>query len=218
MQMTVTATGDLTYTIGGTAVNTAAGSLSGELGGVTDVVNQILKAHKTTLDTLASTLVNTINTANAAGKDQAGNAGGILMSFGVAGDPAGTIQVDPTVVANPRLIAASGNVGPGPIPPPIGQPDLDGSNADKMSLTTSITANYGALVTAFGAQVAAINSQRLTQATMTSQVTDEQQQLVGVNLDEETVSLVAAQHAYEAASKVMQTLDSILDTLINMKR
>ncbi len=73
-------------------------------------------------------------------------------------------------------------------------------------------------MTSFGAQVAALNTQTLTQKTMTNQVTDEQQQLVGVNLDEETINLVAAQHAYEAASKVMQTLDSILDTLINMKR
>ena len=39
--------------------------------------------------------------------------------------------------------------------------------------------------------------------------------LAGVNLDEETVNMLAAQHAYEAAARVMTTLDSVLDTLIN---
>ena len=41
------------------------------------------------------------------------------------------------------------------------------------------------------------------------------EQLVGVNFDEETVNLLAAQRAYEAASRVMTTMDSVLDTLIN---
>ena len=38
---------------------------------------------------------------------------------------------------------------------------------------------------------------------------------LAMNLDEETVSMLAAQHAYEAASRVLTTLDSVLDTLIN---
>ena len=40
-------------------------------------------------------------------------------------------------------------------------------------------------------------------------------QLAGVNLDEETVNLMQAQRGYEAASRVMTTVDSVLDTLIN---
>jgi flagellar hook-associated protein 1 FlgK len=36
-----------------------------------------------------------------------------------------------------------------------------------------------------------------------------------VSLDEETVGLVAAQHAYQAAARVLTALDQALDTLIN---
>jgi flagellar hook-associated protein 1 FlgK len=78
-----------------------------------------------------------------------------------------------------------------------------------------VESDYAALVTSFGSAVASVNRQTATQKTLTGQVDDEREQMAGVNLDEETVNLVAAQHAYEAASKVMTVLDSILDTLIN---
>ena len=36
-----------------------------------------------------------------------------------------------------------------------------------------------------------------------------------MNIDEEMVNLLAAQRGYEAASRVLTTMDSMLDTLIN---
>ena len=41
------------------------------------------------------------------------------------------------------------------------------------------------------------------------------EQLSGVSLDEEMVTMLQAQRAYEAAARVMTTVDSVLDTLIN---
>ena len=40
----------------------------------------------------------------------------------------------------------------------------------------------------------------------------------GVNLDEELATLIQQQKAYQAASKVIQTADEMLDTLLNLKR
>ena len=54
-----------------------------------------------------------------------------------------------------------------------------------------------------------------TQQLLTTQVDSSREQLTGINLDEETVNLLTAQRSYEAASKVMSVLDSVLDTLIN---
>ena len=53
------------------------------------------------------------------------------------------------------------------------------------------------------------------QAALTTQVDGAREQLAGVNLDEETVTMLQAQRAYEAAARVMTTVDSVLDTLIN---
>ena len=50
---------------------------------------------------------------------------------------------------------------------------------------------------------------------LTDQVDGSVDQLAGVNLDEEMANLVVAQRGYEAASRVVSVLDSMLDTLIN---
>jgi flagellar hook-associated protein 1 FlgK len=39
--------------------------------------------------------------------------------------------------------------------------------------------------------------------------------VAGVNLDEEMTNMLAYQRAYEGAARVMSTIDSMLDTLIN---
>jgi flagellar hook-associated protein 1 FlgK len=53
------------------------------------------------------------------------------------------------------------------------------------------------------------------QQVLTSQVDGAREQLSGVDLDEEMVNMISAQRAYESASRVMTTVDSMLDTLIN---
>jgi flagellar hook-associated protein 1 FlgK len=92
---------------------------------------------------------------------------------------------------------------------------MDAGNADALSRSTGAESAYAALVTRFGGSVASLDRQTSNQEALTNQVDDEREQMAGVNLDEETVNLVSAQHAYEAASKVMTVLDSVLDTLIN---
>ena len=45
---------------------------------------------------------------------------------------------------------------------------------------------------------------------------DRRSQVSGVSLDEEMTNLVKFQHAYAAAGRAMSTLNSMLDTLVNM--
>lgn len=194
--MTATSGSPTTLSIGGTAV--PAGT-SGELGGALELVNNTLPAYKKSLDDIATAFAAQMNAQHAAGKDLDGNAGGALFSVDPA-DPAGSLAVAFTDTR--KLAASAGGV-------------KDGSNADAMSRATTAESDYTALVTSFGSTVASVNRKTATQETLAGQVDDEREQMAGVNLDEETVNLVAAQHAYEAASKVMTVLDSILDTLIN---
>ena len=50
---------------------------------------------------------------------------------------------------------------------------------------------------------------------LTAQVDASRESLSGINIDEEMVNLLAAQRGYEGASRVLTTMDSMLDTLIN---
>ena len=194
----LTAAGDpLALSIGGTGVPSG---VKGELGGVIDALNTTLPAYKKSLDDIATKFVAQMNTQHQAGKDSAGATGGDLFTIVDPANPAASLAL---AFTDASKLAASGGGA------------LDGSNADALSRATTIGSDYTALVTSFGGTVASVNRQTSTQQALTSQVDDEREQMAGVNLDEETVNMVAAQHAYEAASKMMTVLDSILDTLIN---
>jgi flagellar hook-associated protein 1 FlgK len=197
-----------TVSVGGTAVPTG---VSGELGAVLDTLNTTLPAYRQGLDAVAAAFADRLNAQHAAGYDLDGAPGGAVLSYNAAA-PAGSLTV---VLADPRKLAAArtgGSTG-----------NNDGGNADALSQVTkvktaagtSVESDYATLVTGFGGTVASVNRQTANQLALTQQVDDEREQLAGVSLDEETVNMVAAQHAYEAASKVLTVLDSVLDTLIN---
>jgi flagellar hook-associated protein 1 FlgK len=178
------------------------GALGGEAGAVTDLLTTSLPDYKAGLDAVAQQLASAVNTAHQAGFDLSGAAGGPFFSYNAA-DPSGSLDV---AITDPSQIAASGLAGG----------NLDGGNADALSTsTTGVADAYQQLVNGFGTKVAAINQQTTNQTTLTKSLDDSSEQQAGVSIDEETVNLMAAQRGYQAASRVMSTLDAMLDTLIN---
>ncbi len=152
------------------------------------------------LDAVARDLADTVNAVHAAGYDLDGTTGTAFFSYDPA-DPAATL----TVAVTARQVAASSL--PGGV--------LDGSNADVIGTAGSAEAAYQRLVNGFGTEVASAQRLVRTQSLLTTQVDSAREQLSGVNLDEETVAMLTAQRAYEAAARVMSVMDSVLDTLIN---
>jgi|GEM_PF-939905 len=199
-----------------------AGALGGEVGGITTLLNVTLSTYRAGLNTLAQQLAEMVNTQQAQGYDQNGNPGGAFFALGDAADPAGTIAVDPTLAANPALVAASAVA-----PSASGTANNNADNADAISQVlrgvegagsmapVNLGDQYQRLITGLGSMVAGVNSQTTNQQTLATQVDDEREQQTGVSLDEETVNLMQAQRAYEASSRVLSVMDSVLDTLIN---
>ncbi|MFN8189234.1 MAG: flagellar hook-associated protein FlgK [Nocardioidaceae bacterium] len=188
----------ITDTSGTTAVT---GGLKGETGAITDLLNVTLPDYLADLGTVAKSLADTVNAQHQAGFDKAGTAGVALFSYN-ATDPASTLAV---AITDPDLLAASSL--PGGV--------VDGGNADVLAGLTSFEGDYQRLVSTFGTEVASSQRKAASQLTLTNQVDGSREQLSGVSIDEEMVSIMQAQRAYEAASRVMTTLDDVLDTLIN---
>ena len=55
-----------------------------------------------------------------------------------------------------------------------------------------------------------------TQAQLVAQAKSLQQQLSGVDINEEAIRLVQLQSSYQAASKVVTVIDELTQTLMNM--
>jgi flagellar hook-associated protein 1 FlgK len=184
--------------VGGTAVTLAGGSAAAEITGLT----VSYPGYQNQLDAVAAAMSGAVNAAQSAGYDRTGAAGPPLFT--------GTGATGITVaITDPARIAASSTPGG----------NLDGGNAlATAALATSPTgasATYTSLVAGLGSASALARQQQATQDAVTAAVSALQTSVSGVSTDEEVSSLLTYQHGFEAASRVLTTVDSILDTLIN---
>jgi len=138
------------------------------------------------------------------------------------------ISVDSALQSDPDLLALSATPGSGnydttnaenvyqalqggTLSYPNGYPTPQTATPQSLNMGSQ----YSALISGLGTAVNALNSQASNQQSLTTQVVNEQQQETGVSLDEETINLMQAERAYQASSRVLSTMDDVLNTLIN---
>ncbi|MFC7496452.1 MULTISPECIES: flagellar hook-associated protein FlgK [unclassified Nocardioides] len=179
----------------------------GEIAASVELIDVTLPGYAAGLNALVSAFADAFNAAHAGGYDLDGDAGGQFFDYDPA-DPARSLSV---VVTSAKDIAMSSV----PTVPPATGGNTDTGNAVALADSITIQDGYQRLVNGFGSSVASVRRLADNQSAMTSQVDAAREQLTGVSIDEETVNMVMAQRSYEAAARVMTTVDQILDTLIN---
>jgi flagellar hook-associated protein 1 FlgK len=184
-----------------TVLAPASGVSGGAPGGA---IAEAAKAY----DDFAATLAAAVNEAHRAGSPRAAGPEGTgdFFAFRPGAHPALTLAVKPTNASE----LASGKPGAGA---------YDGSNADLISQVGTAEGSpdkaWSAFVTTTGVAVKSeLLHSSLADAASTAAV---QAQIsgAGVDFDEENVNILAAQHAYQAAARVMSAIDEALNTLIN---
>ena len=83
--------------------------------------------------------------------------------------------------------------------------------------TTSYQGAYAQLVSAVGNDTQRTKSDSAAQQALLNTTTQSQQSLSGVNLDEEAANLLRFQQAYQAAAKIIQTSNTLFDTILNIR-
>jgi flagellar hook-associated protein 1 FlgK len=195
-----------TVSVGGTAVTLTGGSAAASVTTLTTTLPQM----KTQLDAVASALATAVNGAQSTGYDLSGNAGTAI--FGTS-DGSGTITAANIAVTmtDPSLVAAAATSSSGG--------NLDGGNALAASNLGTAAGSadkvYGGLVGQVGSASKLAQQRQSTQDAVTASVDTLRQSASGVNLDEELTNMLTLQRAYQASSRVLTTMDSLLDTLIN---
>ncbi|WP_337008996.1 flagellar hook-associated protein FlgK [Pantoea sp. AS142] len=76
---------------------------------------------------------------------------------------------------------------------------------------------YASIVSTVGNKTSSLETTSTTQESVVSQLTDRQQSVSGVNLDEEYANLTKYQQYYMANAQVLQTASTIFDALINIR-
>ncbi len=74
------------------------------------------------------------------------------------------------------------------------------------------------IVGSVGSELRAVNDNYDIQKGMVDQLTTFQQQVSGVSLDEEAMNMLSFQKAFDAGAKMIQVADSMMETVLNLKR
>ena len=178
----------------------------GDLAGTLRASNTLIPDQVRRLDQLAADLATSMNAIHAAGTGLDGGSGRNLFEIGSG---AAGFAVSSDVVGRPERLAVAG-VGAGP---------LDTATAEQLAALIDAPDGPAAQWTTLVADLAGVTAANRTRADAADNAATAAEQnrisVSGVSLDEEMTELISAQRSYEAAARVISTVDGMLDTLIN---
>jgi flagellar hook-associated protein 1 FlgK len=186
-------------------------NINGQLRGLVDARDKIIPGYLDDLNAISASLIREVNALHTTGFGLDGSAG--VNFFDNQFIDASNITVNREITDNSsRIVAsASGEVGDNTIALAI--QDLRSS---QVMNNNSITINdfYNSLVGKLGVESSEAKSFRSNYELLVNQIDNARQSVQGVSLDEEMANLVKFQHAYDAAARVITTMDEALDTVI----
>lgn len=183
---------------------------SGDLGGTIQVRDTQIPSLLNSLDTLANQFATAFNKVQTEGYDQNGAAGTAL--FTVPTTVAGSAAAIALTTTDPTAIAASSD-------------GTSGSNGNVANLTAlqttalaagTVTSQASNLTYQIGSLVQTATTNSTSIAASLTSLNNEQGSISGVSVDEESANLIQYQQAYEAAAKVISTIQSLFTVTINM--
>lgn len=77
---------------------------------------------------------------------------------------------------------------------------------------------YTSIIGALGQMSQTAKNSLETSSTVSEQLLNQRESIIGVNLDEEAINLIKYQKSFEASSRIVSTTNSILTTLVNLGR
>lgn len=167
--------------------------ISGELEGTLSMKQEINK-YKDGLKQLANTITSNVN--KAAGQDIFKAKDGELIS------------INPEMLQEPEKINVTADIAL-----KVYELKLEKVNINGKDMT--INTFYNSMIQNLGQSSAAVIRDESNQSKLLENIDSSRSSVSGVSLDEEMISLVQLQHTYSANAKVMSTIDSLLDVVVN---
>jgi len=192
-----------------------AGLLSdvgGTVGGLLNVLNTDHPDAVHRLDDLANAFVTEVNAIHTTGTNPDGNTG--VDFFDAAGTGASTIALTAAVLASADAIAAGTPDGGGAYDVALGIAAL--RDLDVGLLGSTVGEHHQALVSDVGQAVRSSSESAEVSRVLSDQADLRRMQLSGVSLDEEFVSIIEFQTAYQASARVLTAANDMIQTLLTI--
>ncbi len=184
----------------------------GELKGLLDTRDEIIPDYLASLDEIAQTIVTNVNELHRTGYNPAGDTG--INFFDPEGLSAENISLSDDIQNNSFNIAAAIDIdAPGDNRNALAIADLKHARLMKKD-TITIAGYYQSFVGAMGVEVSQANNLQNSYKLLVEQLENSRQSVQGVSLDEEMAQMIKYQHAYDAAARVITSMDQALSTVI----
>lgn len=167
--------------------------ISGELEGTLSMKQEINK-YKGGLKQLTNTITSNVN--KAAGQDIFKAKDGELIS------------INPEMLQEPEKINVTADIA-------LKVYELKSEKVNINGKDMTINTFYNSMIQDLGQSSAAVIRDESNQSKLLENIDSSRSSVSGVSLDEEMISLVQLQHTYSANAKVMSTIDSLLDVVVN---
>jgi flagellar hook-associated protein 1 FlgK len=188
----------------------------GTLGGDIQIRDSTLATLSSQVDQYAFQFAQAVNNVQTAGSDVNGNPGVALFNppnttTGTAAGAASTIAVALTSGSQIAAAASGGASG-------------DSSNLTQMidlqnqSITNGDTPDnaFSNLTFSIGNTISQANSNSTASGNILTQLQNQQSSVEGVSLDEESSNLLLYERSYQAAAKVISTIDTLMGNVLDM--
>ena len=199
-------------TVNGVATTIAGGSMRG----LVDVRDSVIggpAGYIAQLDTLAASIASSVNTRHAAGVGRDGSTGTAFFT----GTTAGTLDISAALRASVDAIAASDSSGnlPAGADNAVALAQLQYVVQTVGSSTTTLDGFYQQFVARIGVDTDQASRMAQVQQGVLEAAQSRRDGVSGVNLDEEMSDMVRFQKSYNAAARMITTLDEMLETIVN---
>jgi flagellar hook-associated protein 1 FlgK len=211
--ISVGASGGQTTILDGSGKDITSDFTTGQLAGELQTQNTTIPGYLTQLNALAKSVADQVNTTLAGGVDETGAAPAQNLFTYDATNANATAQSFAVTSITPSEIAAAS----------AGAPGGNGNALAVAGLATAplvggatFTQAYGNLAANVGSDVSNAQASENTSQGLLTQAQSLRSQASGVSLDQEAANLLQLQSSYEATSKLINVVDQITETLINI--
>lgn len=185
----------------------------GRVAALGQLYNDRIPGYMADFDRLASGVADAVNGQLSAGLDRNGAAPTVdLFTYDAALGAARTLAVNPLTTDD---LAAASAGAPGGNGNAVALASLAGQ---RLVAGSTFTQYYGAIAARAGQDLSAAKADLEIQSALSVQARQMRDDISKVNLDEEAISLLEFQRAYEAAARMVMTLDEMTQTLFEMIR
>ncbi len=185
----------------------------GELGALMTLQNSTLNSYVAKLDEAASAIITNVNAIH-----QTGYGIGTPPPTGLdffTGTDARSIGVNSVISGNINNVATSGDGSPGDNSIALQIANIQ--NAQILNGNTiSIGQFYNGFVSSLGTDIQSAATENSSTMLVMEQLTTQQNSVAGVSIDEEMTNLIKYQHGFDAAARVINTVNDMFKTIINM--